>query len=167
MRYPRAKKQTKKKTQHKEKCFHFGVFFFRSFSTFLFLQTRQSLMPGWKLKDRTVVSSNHSNFSQTFPESFRFLLANLRQACTCAFLNSGTFQALQDVNPSQCCVSNSLLGDCVTANCLQIINKLLLCGFEMIHHLFKDHSHPMMQDLAWNSRLRAIDGVPSITIFHF
>lgn len=43
-------------------------------------------------KEIVLVSFHHSTFSQAFMESFRYSLANLKQACTCAFLSRGTLQ---------------------------------------------------------------------------
>lgn len=45
------------------------------------------------------------------------------------------------------CVTNRVLGYC-GPNCLQIMNKLLLCRFGLIHHLSHDYPHPRSQDLA-------------------
>ncbi len=108
-------------------------------------------------KELILVSSDHSTFFQAFSESFRCSLANFRWACTCDFLSRGTLRVLQDFNPLRRSVTNVLLGDC-GPNCLEIINKLLPCSSGLIPHLSHDHSYPMWQDLARNSRPKPIDG---------
>ena len=82
-------------------CFTVGMVFFRLYSAFLFLQTRQvELM----LNSSILVPSDHITFSQASSGSSRCSLANFRRACTCAFFSRGILRPQQDFNPSRCSV---------------------------------------------------------------
>ena len=120
-------------------CFTVGMVFLGLYSAFLFLQTRQvELMPNRSI----LVSSDHITFFQASSWSSRCSLANFRWACTCAFFSRGTLHAQQDFNPSRC-----------VPNCLQVINKLLLCSTGLI----PDLSHH------WSSSSRLVSRPRSFT----
>ena len=115
-------------------CFIVGMVFLGWYSAFLFLQTRRvELMPNSSI----LVSSDHITFSQASSGSFRCSLANFRWVCTCV-----TDGSLRDCGP----------------NCLQVINKLLLCSTGLIPDLSHHHWYPTRQDLAWSPRPREIGG---------
>ena len=132
-------------------CFTVGMVFWGLYSAFLFLQTRQvELMPNSSI----LVSSDHITFSG----SSRCSLANFRRACTCAFFSRGTLRAQQDFNPSQCSVLLMVLYCDCDPNCLQVINKLLLCSTGLIPDLSHHHWYPTRGDLVWRPRPREIGG---------
>ena len=121
------------------------------YSAFLFLQTRRvELMPNSSI----LVSSDHIAFSQASSGSSRCSLANFRRACTCAFFSRGTLQKIL-------ILTDGSLHDC-GPNCLQVINKLLLCSTGLIPDLSHHRWYPTRWNLVWSPRPREIgsDFVP-------
>ena len=138
-------------------------------SHFFIHQTRRVEL---KPNSSTLVSSDHSTFSQAFYESFRGSLANLRRACTCAFLSKGTSQTLQDFSPITVhSVTNCILGDwgprCrVVLTCSLPSLIIIIAPWGEILHGAPHRGHLMVILCVFHFQIMASTVVPSFGLVH-
>ena len=96
--------------------------------TFFWISKHGNLI--WFQKKLNFVLIWPQHFYQPSSDSFRYLFANFKWACTCIFFSRGTLWALHDFSSLRRSVTNGL-GDC-GPSCFEIINKLLPYKFWIV-----------------------------------